>query len=123
MSESGDGMLEDREADEEANDVEIDRGSSNDSIQKISIANDEHDFAELPVIAYKAEIMDCIRQNRIVICISETGRYKTSIATHISHRHISTFFSNLAHRLVEVCFDFVCNVCEKTALRVISAIV
>lgn len=36
--------------------------------------NDDQDFDELPVIAYKNEIMDCILRNQIVICISETGR-------------------------------------------------
>jgi HrpA-like RNA helicase len=39
-----------------------------------SNSNDDQDFDELPVTAYKNEIMECILQNQIVICISETGR-------------------------------------------------
>ena len=39
-----------------------------------SNSNDDQDFDELPVTAYKNEIMDCILNNQIVICISETGR-------------------------------------------------
>lgn len=37
--------------------------------------NDDQDFDELPVTAYKNEIMDCILSNQIIICISETGRW------------------------------------------------
>ena len=37
-------------------------------------AEEEIDFTELPVIAYKNEIMECIVQNKIIICIGETGR-------------------------------------------------
>jgi HrpA-like RNA helicase len=39
-----------------------------------SDSNDDQDFDELPVTAYKSEIMDYILQNQIIICISETGR-------------------------------------------------
>jgi HrpA-like RNA helicase len=39
-----------------------------------SNSNDDQDFDELPVTAYKNEIMECILHNQIVICISETGR-------------------------------------------------
>lgn len=102
MSESGGGNLEDHEADEEAENVEIDRGSSIESTQKISLTADEQDFAELPVIAYKAEIMECIRENRIVICISETGRYCKSIATRISHRRIRIYLMYSAQELVKL---------------------
>ena len=101
MSESGGGNLEDHEADEEAENVEIDRGSSIESTQNISLTADEQDYAELPVIAYKAEIMECIRENRIVICISETGRC-TSIATCISHRRIRIYLMYSAQKLVKL---------------------
>lgn len=110
MSDSGSEKLEDRDADKEAVNVLIDRGNSIESAQKTSIANDEQDFAELPVIAYKAEIMECIRENRIVICISETGRYYTSVAIYISLRHISTFYEYFMNQLIGTCVDFVCYV-------------
>ena len=87
MSDSGSEKLEDRDADEEAVNVLIDRANNIESVQKTSIANDEQDFAELPVIAFKAEIMECIRQNRIVICISETGRYGCNLHIKPSHQH------------------------------------
>ena len=67
--------LEELEENEETDNSPIDREEgSNGRVQRTSITNDEKDFEELPVIAYKAEIMECIRRNRIVICISETGR-------------------------------------------------
>jgi HrpA-like RNA helicase len=40
--------------------------------------DDEEDFKELPVIGYRSEIMESIRKNQIVICISETGSGKTT---------------------------------------------
>jgi HrpA-like RNA helicase len=40
--------------------------------------DDEEDFKELPVIGYRSEIMECIRKNQIIICISETGSGKTT---------------------------------------------
>lgn len=110
MSDSGSEKLEDRDADEEAVSVLIDRGNSIESAQKTSIANDEQDFAELPVIAFKAEIMECIRQNRIVICISETGRYCTCVAIYTSNRHISTLFLYFTNQLIGMSVIFVCYV-------------
>ena len=110
MSDSGSEKLEDRDADDEAVNVLNDRGNSIESALQTSIANDEQDFAELPVIAFKAEIMECIRQNRIVICISETGRYCTCVAIYTSNRHISTFFLYFTNQLIEICLDFICNV-------------
>jgi HrpA-like RNA helicase len=40
--------------------------------------DDEEDFKELPVIGYRSEIMECIRKNQMIICISETGSGKTT---------------------------------------------
>lgn len=57
-----------------SDDVDDDRDAQDYVDAKERNRNDDQDFDELPVIAYKNEIMDCILRNQIVICISETGR-------------------------------------------------
>lgn len=39
---------------------------------------DENDFEILPVINYKNEILESVRNNQIIICVSETGSGKTT---------------------------------------------
>ena len=119
MSDSGSEKLEDRDADEEAVSVLIDRGNSIESAQKTSIANDEQDFAELPVVAYKAEIMECIRQNRIVICISETGRYCTCVAIYTSNQHlILVLYESIDRNVCYLCL--LCVICVSKLFLMLS---
>jgi HrpA-like RNA helicase len=42
------------------------------------VEEDEKDFDVLPVVEYKREIIDCIKENRVIIVISETGSGKTT---------------------------------------------